>query len=71
MYESGQGVTQNFAQAIHWYEKAVALDEPMAACDEDRSESLLGTIKSVNFKQTLLVSHDEISESIADNIILL
>ena len=47
------------------------LDEPMAACDEDRSESLLGTIKSVNFKQTLLVSHDEISESIADNIILL
>ena len=47
------------------------LDEPMAACDESRSESLLGTIKSVNFKQTLLVSHDEISESIADNIILL
>ena len=24
-------MTQNFVQAIHWYEKAVALDEPMAA----------------------------------------
>lgn len=47
------------------------LDEPMHGCDSDRSESMLGFLKSADFKQTLLVSHEEVSESVADNLIVL
>lgn len=49
----------------------LVLDEPQAACDSDRSQALLGFLKSVNFAQTLLVSHDPVSESVADNLIVL
>jgi len=43
----------------------------MHGCDEERSESMLGFLKSVDFRQTLLVSHEEISTSVADNLIVL
>lgn len=49
----------------------LVLDEPMAACDTDRAESMLGFLKSVDFAQTILVSHEEVSESVADNLIVL
>ncbi len=49
----------------------LVLDEPMSACDSDRSETMLGFLKSVNFQQTLLVSHEEVSETVADNLITL
>lgn len=49
----------------------LVLDEPMAGCDETRSETLLGFLKSIDFKQTLLVSHEEVSETVADNLIIL
>lgn len=49
----------------------LVLDEPMHGCDSDRSESMLGFLKSADFKQTLLVSHEEVSESVADNLIVL
>lgn len=49
----------------------LVLDEPMAGCDETRSETLLGFLKSMDFKQTLLVSHEEVSETVADNLIIL
>jgi len=49
----------------------LVLDEPMHGCDEERSESMLGFLKSVDFRQTLLVSHEEISTSVADNLIVL
>ena len=49
----------------------LVLDEPMRGCDEPRSESMLGFLKSVDFRQTLLVSHEEVSESVADNLIVL
>ncbi len=49
----------------------LVLDEPMHGCDEDRSESMLGFLKSVDFRQTLLVSHESVSESVADNLIVL
>lgn len=47
------------------------LDEPCAAMSEERTESMLGFLKSVDFQQTLLVSHETVSESIADNLIQL
>jgi len=43
----------------------------MHGCDEERSESMLGFLKSVDFRQTLLVSHESVSESVADNLIVL
>lgn len=49
----------------------LVLDEPMHGCDMDRSEAMLGFLKSADFKQTLLVSHEEVSESVADNLIVL
>lgn len=49
----------------------LVLDEPMSGCDSDRSETLLGFLKSVNFQQTLLISHEEVSETVADNLIIL
>lgn len=47
------------------------LDEPCSAMSEERTESMLGFLKSVDFQQTLLVSHEEVSESVADNLIQL
>ena len=47
----------------------LVLDEPSAACDADRTASMLGFIATCGFKQTLLVSHEEASESAADNLI--
>jgi DNA repair exonuclease SbcCD ATPase subunit len=47
------------------------LDEPCASMSEDRTEALLGFLKSVDFKQTLLVTHESISESFCDNLIQL
>ena len=45
------------------------LDEACAAMDSDRTEALLGFIASAGYQQVLLVTHEEISSSIADNII--
>lgn len=49
----------------------LVLDEPGHGCDSERIESMLGFLKGVNFQQTLLVSHEEVSESVADNLIIL
>lgn len=49
----------------------LVLDEPMHGCDDNRAEAMLGFLKSAGFAQTLLVSHEEVSESVADNLILL
>ncbi len=47
----------------------LVLDEPFAACDTDRAMAMLGFIKASGFSQTILVTHDEISESVADNLV--
>lgn len=49
----------------------LVLDEPGHGCDSERVESMLGFLKGVNFQQTLLVSHEEVSETVADNLIIL
>ena len=38
-------------------------------CDDDRTELMLGFLVTCGFPQTLLVTHEDISESVADNII--
>lgn len=47
------------------------LDEPFAACDEARSNSMLGFIQASGFQQILLVTHEDASESVADYLITL
>lgn len=45
------------------------MDEPGAACDADRVQSLIGFLASAGFDQTILITHDPVSESFADNLI--
>lgn len=45
------------------------LDEPAQGCDTTRTESMLGFLQSLGMTQTLLVTHEDISSSVADNII--
>lgn len=47
----------------------MVLDEPAHGCDVSRTANVLGFLSSIGFEQTLLASHDELSESVADNII--
>jgi exonuclease SbcC len=49
----------------------LVLDEPMAGCDLTRTEAMLGFLVAVGFKQVLLVTHEDVSESVADHIITL
>lgn len=47
------------------------LDEVTAACDNDRTTALLGFVAGAGFDQTILVTHEEVSESFADHLIQL
>ena len=49
----------------------MVLDEPSAACDQDRTNAMLGYIASSGFGQVLLVTHNEQSESFAQKLIQL
>jgi DNA repair exonuclease SbcCD ATPase subunit len=49
----------------------MVLDEPMAACDEDRSKEMLAFITTCGFDQTLLVTHEDTSQQFATNVIVL
>jgi DNA repair exonuclease SbcCD ATPase subunit len=45
------------------------LDECAAACDKDRTSNLLGFLAATHFRQIILASHDELSLSVADNVL--
>jgi DNA repair exonuclease SbcCD ATPase subunit len=47
------------------------LDEPAAACSEARTDNMLGFVVGCGFPQVLLVTHEDVSESVADHIITL
>lgn len=47
----------------------MVLDEPAHGCDNVRASALLGFLSGVGFEQTILASHDELSESVADHVI--
>lgn len=49
----------------------VVLDEPAHGCDTTRTGAVLGFLSSIGFEQTLLASHDELSEAVAANVIAL
>jgi exonuclease SbcC len=47
------------------------LDEPASACDDDRTSNMLGFLAGCGFQQVLLVTHEDTSEAVADNMITL
>lgn len=47
----------------------LVLDEPAAGCDADRTQALLGFLSSSGFTQTVVVSHEEATEAVADHLI--
>lgn len=47
----------------------LALDEPGQGCSKARTEVMLGFLSSTGFKQTLLVTHDDLAEQVASNLI--
>lgn len=49
----------------------MSTDEPAHGCDTVRTSNVLGFLSSVGFDQVLLASHDELSEAVADNCVLL
>lgn len=47
------------------------LDEITAACDSDRSLTMLGFLAAAGFQQVLLVSHEDVVDQVADTLIQL
>ncbi len=47
------------------------LDEPAAAMDSNRTDNMLGFLSTCGFQQILLVTHEEVSEAIADHLVTL
>jgi DNA repair exonuclease SbcCD ATPase subunit len=45
------------------------LDEPAAAMDQSRTEAMMGFIKTAGFGQTILITHESVSEAVCDNIL--
>lgn len=49
----------------------LVLDEPSAAMDETRTQAMLGFLAGCGQKQIILVTHEDVSESVADHMIQL
>lgn len=49
----------------------LVLDEPTAAMDAERTAATLGFLTRTGFKQTIIVSHEEATEAVADHLIQL
>lgn len=49
----------------------LVLDEPSSAMDGDRTGNMLGFLSKVGFSQIILVTHEDVSETVADHVITL
>jgi len=47
------------------------LDEPFAAADDERTQKALGFLTSTGFLQTIIITHEDSSEAVADHLITL
>lgn len=45
------------------------LDEAAAACDEERENAMLGLLPTLQFDQIILVTHSDLADATADNLI--
>ena len=60
-------LTQTFVPSCHF----LMLDEPFAAADDERTSQALGFLKAVGFNQVIIITHEDTTEAIADNLITL
>lgn len=49
----------------------LVLDEPAAACDDTRESALIGTVAASSFGQTLLVTHSDLADAYANQLVTL
>lgn len=49
----------------------LVLDEPSSAMDEGRTSNMLGFLSTCGFGQILMCSHDPLSESVCDHVVIL
>lgn len=49
----------------------LTLDEPASAMDEDRTAATMGFLTAAGFPQTIVVTHEDATESVAQNLITL
>lgn len=47
----------------------LVLDEPFAGCDNEREASALSVLSAARFEQTLLVTHSDLADALADNLL--
>jgi len=47
------------------------LDEPCAAADADRTAATVGFLAACGYRQAILITHEDISQDVADHVILL
>lgn len=47
----------------------IVLDEPFSACSDTRQTTALGVLSGCGFGKVLLVTHEDVSETIADNLV--
>ena len=45
------------------------LDEPASAMDSNRTALMMGFLSGVGFNQIILVTHEDLSEAVANNVI--
>ena len=49
--------------------RMLLLDEPFAACSSERQEQALGFITSCGFDQIIIVTHEDTTQAVADNLV--
>lgn len=49
----------------------LVLDEPFAGCDEARELAGLGMIAAAGFEQTILITHSDLADSLADKLLVI
>jgi len=49
----------------------LVLDEPAAACDDNRESAMLGTVATAHFNQVLLITHSDIADAYANQLVTL
>lgn len=67
----GLAVRTALVQTFLPHVQMLVLDEATAACDDTRTAAMLGYLASSGFEQILLITHEEISETFADQVVQL
>jgi ABC-type transport system involved in cytochrome bd biosynthesis fused ATPase/permease subunit len=47
----------------------MCLDEPGAACDDGRETAMLGVLASSGYEQVILVTHSDLADSFATQVV--